>query len=709
MCTDKDTRYPIEILAPDGPHETISIAVEQAAPMADLAAFTEHLSSFTREDYYDDAPYDLLVRSSQFSWNQYDQFAAVLLKAAHAAGAEQGAVEDAIQMYRDIFIDMAGEANTILSAIQAAAADEEHKDMVSVLSIPCGTGKSTALTRLIRDVIWRNDGKGLVIVTDSVDRMNDYWNPEKDNSPFDDTLLRFIRKNQNKVAVISSQNYDQMKTRQYYAPVAIITTQRYFSWTPDRIKELLRWKEGTRPLIIFDEAPYLSTERDVTAATINAVDSTLRMCIEATDEDSRIAKHKAIALWEKIRSTLFVLMDKLEYTPDLQYAFILVAENDELKAFLAYVREHRRKLDTNTVRIVQMAEDVMRLLQGWGVYSHRDTQKSGKYESKFTVHVDYRELLTGIGAKVIVLDGKADVSPMYDEDYIHKLPTRSYSRSLSYLTIKLCDLPTGESDLRDDPLETARMIHAYLNAATGNDRNLVIFSSERMETAFRQIGHDKEHTGHFNNIKGLNTYKTALNIAQVGLNRKPPVDYLTLDLARNEDVRTQLIADTESEGPVAAMNNARKALNYSKDTMTRHVLADMEQNLYRGIIRNADNTQPFTYYVFFDHAQYEDLIKEMHDRYDPLGAKIETVKRSEIEAFKPKSLMVQRIEAVEAWLKEWDGKAIRQSSIYKALKMSRDDFNNMLTHEKAKDIKLQLDEFKKKAKDAGHPMGWIVK
>ena len=228
-------------------------------------------------------------------------------------------------------------------------------------------------------------------------------------------------------------------------------------------------------------------------------------------------------------------------------------------------------------------------------------------------------------------------------------------------------------------------------------------------TAFRYIGHDKDHTGHFNNIKGLNTHKTALSIAQVGLNRKPPADYLTLDLARNEDVRTQLIADTESEGPVAAMNNARKALNYSKDTMTRHVLADMEQNLYRGIIRNADNTQPFTYYVFFDHAQYEDLIKEMHDRYDPLGAKIETVKRSEIEAFKPKSLMVQRIEAIEAWLKEWDGKAIRQSSIYKALKMSRDDFNNMLTHEKAKDIKLQLDEFKKKAKDAGHPMGWIVK
>ena len=102
MRTDKDTRHPIEILAPEGPHKTISIAAEQAAPMADLATFTEQLSSFTREDYYGDAPYDLLVRSSQFSWNQYDQFAAVLIKAAYTAGVEKGTAEAAVQMYRDV-------------------------------------------------------------------------------------------------------------------------------------------------------------------------------------------------------------------------------------------------------------------------------------------------------------------------------------------------------------------------------------------------------------------------------------------------------------------------------------------------------------------------------------------------------------------------------------------------------------------------------
>lgn len=709
MCQETDNRHIVEILALDGPQETISLSAKQAAQMTDLSAFAEQLASFTREDYYGDAPYDLLVRSSQFVWNQYDQFAAVLIKAAQAAKVENGVAEAAVKMYRDIFISMTGDANDILSSIQAAAADEEHKDMVSVLSIPCGSGKSTALTKLIYNVIQRGNGEGLIIVTDSVDRMGKYWSHETDNSFFDDALLRFIRQNQNKVAVINSQNYDQMKIRQHYAPVAIVTTQRYFSWTPERIKEHLRWKNGTRPLIVFDEAPYLSAERDITVATINTVASALRMNIEATDEESRTEKHNAIAVWEKVRSSLLPLMDKLEYMPGLQYAFIPGTECDELKDFLTYVQAHRSQLDTNTIKIVQMTEDILSLLQNWGVYSHRDTEKSGKYESKFTVHVDYRELLIGLDAKVIVLDGTADISPMYDEDYIHKLPTRNYSRSLSYLTIKLCDIPTGESELRGDSLETAKMIHAYLCAATNSDRNLVIFSSEKMEAAFRSCGYDREHTGHFNNIKGLNTYNRAINIAQVGLNRKPPVDYLTLDLARNEETRIQLIADTASDGIIAAMNNARKALNYSKETMIRHVLADMEQNLYRGIIRNADNTQPFTYYVFFDHEQYGDLINAIHERYDPLGASVERVSRDKIEKFREKSAIDKRIEATEAWLNQWDGTKIRQSQVYKALDMDRTEFNNMLNQKKAEHVKRLIDEAKQAASDAGLSQGWMCR
>lgn len=227
MCQEPVKHHIIEMLAPDGPHESIEISAEQTAPMAALTVFKEQLDAFTCEDYYGDAPYDLLARSSQFSWNQYDQFASVLLKAAQTAGVEDGIAEAAVGMYRDIFIGMTGEANDILSAIKAAAANEEYKDKVSVLSIPCGSGKSTALTRLIYDVLRRDNGEGLIIVTDSIERMGEYWKPETENPAFDDELLRFIRWHRNDVAVMNRQNYDQMRIRQHYVPVVVLTTQRY--------------------------------------------------------------------------------------------------------------------------------------------------------------------------------------------------------------------------------------------------------------------------------------------------------------------------------------------------------------------------------------------------------------------------------------------------------------------------------------------------
>ncbi|MBQ2953236.1 MAG: DEAD/DEAH box helicase family protein [Clostridia bacterium] len=701
-------QHPLEFLASNGPHEIIYVADERAKPMTDMATFVETVRGFTRDDYYLDGPYEYLVRSSQYSWNQYDQFAAVLMEAAVKAGADRRSVRDYIGWFRYMFVENEGEARDIVTAIKCAAQDKEQADKVSVLSIPCGSGKSTALTRLIGDVLERNNGEGLIIVTDSVDRMKEYWKPDTHNPAFDDVLLHFIKRHEEQVAVMNRDNYDSMRRQQWHKPVVVLTTQRYFSWTQGRVKDLLRWEGGRRPLIIFDEAPYLSVERDVTAATINKVAAALRMGIEATDDAGREAKEWAITFWEDIRAKLLSRMDELEYMPELQYACIGAEETEGLEAFLDYVRENRSKLDTDKDRIVDMVEDVVRLLKDWGVYSHRGTAQSGLYESKYTVHVDHRDLVTGLDAKVIVLDGTATVSPMYDEDYVYMSPTRDFIRSLAYLTIRICDVPTGESELRGKTGETAKMIRGYLSHATGVDHDLVIFSSKKMEDSFRAAGFDNEHTGHFNNIKGLNSYSRAVNIAQVGLNRKPPIEYLTLDLARNDDVREQLIADTATEGYIAAMSRAREALDYSRETMTRHVLADMEQNMYRGVIRNAANTKPYTYYVFFEHDHYQQLIAAVKERYEPLGATVELVSRETVEAYRPQGTESARVAAIAAWLDHWDGTPIRQSKVYKKLGMERPEFNNALASPAGARVKAQIDEAKQNAKAAGLKTGWLL-
>ena len=702
-------KHPLEILAPDGPHETIIAAEEQAAPMADVAAFAEALKGFSQEDYCGDAPYDLLVRSSQYAWNQFDQFAAVLINAAVKTGMEEKDVREAVALFRYLYVESAGEASDILSAIKLAAEDKDHADKVSVLGIPCGSGKSTALTRLIREVLTRNDGNGLIIVTDSIDRMDEYWKPGSTNPGFDDALLHFIARHKDQVAVINSKNYDTMRSKQYYAPVVVLTTQRYFSWTPERVKEMLHWEGGMRPLIIFDEAPYLSEERAVTVETINMVATALRMGIEAAEEASRAEKYRAIEMWEQIRTRLLAEMDELEYTPGLQYAYIAPKEDVVLDAFLAYVRENHSKLDADKKHVTQMVEDVAQLLTGWGIYSHRGIAATDKYESKYTVHADHRDLVTDIGAKVIVLDGTAGVSPMYDEDYVHMIPARDFARSLSCLTIRLCDVPTGEQDLRDNAAATAKMIRDYLANATRWDRDLVIFSNQKLEKAFRSLGFDKEHTGHFNNIKGLNTYSRALNIAQVGLNRKPPVEYMTLDLARKQDVREQLAEDTIVAGPIASMGKARESMDYSRDTMTRHVLADMEQNLYRGAIRNASNTKPFTYYVFFDHASYQPLIAAIRQRYEPLGATVEVVERDKVEAHRPQDNALARVALLEKWYDRWDGKPKKRSKLIDELHMTRVEFDAALRKKEATELAAKLRAAADYAKRNGCKTGWYMK
>jgi len=143
--------------------------------------------------------------------------------------------------------------------------------------------------------------------------------------------------------------------------------------------------------------------------------------------------------------------------------------------------------------------------------------------------------------------------------------------------------------------------------------------------------------------------------------------------------------------------------------MTRHVLADMEQNLYRGVIRNAANTTPYTYYVFFEHQAYESLIVMIKKRYEVLGAKVEFVSQDEIEQYKPKSTVEARIDAIEEWYKNWDGRPVKQSAVYKKLGMNRNDFNYVLTHEKAEKIRGMIEEAKEAAQSTGEKKGWLIK
>lgn len=685
----------------------IDVPALQSAPLTDLQTFEDHLKQYEAKDYLGLTPFYQLIWHSQFAGGQYDQFAHALRRAAEACGVSADVIEPSIQAFRQMFNCNTSGLDDVCDAIRSAAEDPEHAAKASVLCLPCGTGKSTALTKMIQDVIQRYDGNGLIIVTDSVERMRKYWEHDSRNPHFDDVLLAFIRSHQRDVVVLTSENI-RTAMAQHYAPVVIMSTQGYFSWRKEDIQRLLRWEKGTRPLIIFDEMPYLSQIHEITPETLDWISTRLRMGIEPSGAADREWKRRMVAYWESVRTKLLSRLDQLEDAEaDMSYC---QAELDEgWQEFVSYIMDHAGKLNTPSDSVVTRVEDVQTLLTAWGVYSHRGTERTGMYENKFSVYRDHRDLVTELGAKVVILDGTADISPMYREDYIHLLPNRKFLRSLSYLTIRLCDVDTAERALRENQNSVLKMIHNYLKSVTGNDPNLVVFTRKSAEAAFHNLGMDAAHTGHFNNIKGLNSYNQATSIAQVGLNRMPPVNYFVMDLARDEHAREILSAARTPQEMADAIKQVREEMNYNVETMTSVVLADIEQNIFRSAIRNADNCQPVTYYLFFAHEQYERLVAAIRERYERLGATVEVVGGKAVEAFWPQDDVGARLERIQHWYDNWDGKAIKRKEILAVTSMTAKSFENTLKLRPGSHIALLMKAAQEKARAAGYKRGWFKK
>ena len=151
-------------------------------------------------------------------------------------------------------------AKDVLTLLNSIACQDVDTDKVTVLPLMCGTGKSTAISYLIRQTIinsWKN-GEGLLIVTDRKDLMENYMNPQ-----YDDNLLRFLKDYEDQVVIMTHNNFEEANELQRYKPVLIMTTQRYFRLSVSEINQYLKWAHGIRPLIIIDEFPELMTVVDL--------------------------------------------------------------------------------------------------------------------------------------------------------------------------------------------------------------------------------------------------------------------------------------------------------------------------------------------------------------------------------------------------------------------------------------------------------------
>lgn len=718
-----------------------------------IEEFVENLKEFNIDDFMNsDDPYFTLLDAAMYQTGLFRQYSAVMLdfiRKEYGQNISIRRVKEKIDDF-EVILYNTDLSNSIVLAVRTTKEDEEHANKVSVLPLMCGSGKSTALTLIVintiiriesaqfraRDIVedriteeflvnvkedggttesitdvYPNEFDGILIVTDSKERLRKIWNPDTGNPYLDDNSVFIERHQDNWVSVMTEENSVEEEKKQRYAPVLCITTQRYFGWKKDEILDHLKWEDdlGThkRSLIIFDEQPYLNEVRDISVKTINDIDTVLRTSLD--DEVSTTKKKWCFDQWNKYRSWFFDLLDHYEYdfkefdTLYYEPERHTISEDDE--QFFGFIETHRSKIRAKSNEAYNNLYAIQQFMKSWSIFSHRDID-TGEYSNKFTVFIDNRDKVTNLGAKVIVLDGTGNISPIYSgQDYIHIQDGVNFLRSLSYLSIKLGDFATSKEDFRKREIDVAKTVLSYLKLQGYEKKDMVFFTYMGRESKFQARINGKliPNVAHFGDIRGKNDFTSQNSFAQVGLNRMQPVHYLVHVLGRNEDMR-EMLAKCDPKGMYERIQQIYTDDKYT-DFMTLHILADIDQCMFRSAIRNSDNLENVNYYLFYKQYQYPKLRSAIENRYhEKLGANIEYISEEDIIDASGAGNLEWRIRQ---WVAGWDGAPIKQSALLKLLNTNRSTFNTLLRRKKY--LSLQMDSFKETAKAMGYKGTWYAK
>lgn len=491
---------------------------------------------------------------------------------------------------------------------------------VQLRCLQCGMGKSSAISYVIRDVIEYGDGSGILIATDSIERLKGYMAPR-----FDPELAAFLKAHESSITLIESANKVEALQRMRSTPVLLMTTQRYFSMSVAEINDILHGSGIQRDAVIIDEKPIIKTVETVSRTDVNKVASALSDGLRSYENHEE--KRWMIAFWEEIRNEFMRVVQAYEdahigTTPFFaKYNGMLNLQQQECCDFRKALEKHRNILRRFDPDCLGRCERILNVVLEGGLFYGDSGQY---YRSCFYVVVNRWDRLDAVDATVVVLDGTADIHPDYDtQDVIQVRPTGLPSRKLSNLTLQFVNVDASKQRLttEDRTGQHKQAILRYLGSL-GIDRELTpLFTYKDCEPWFRTRG--MKRTGHFGDIKGRNNYADAADIVQVGMNLYTQQDYLTLWLADHPETRDEILSL-----PTAEMNEELDALRRSDEVIelqNRILLADLEQNMYRGAIRRRDFDGQATFYVLCDTNMHRQLIEMAKERYAKLDVKVVVV------------------------------------------------------------------------------------
>ena len=593
--------------------------------------FIKGLEQFSHYKYsWTDEPFDYLFQFVGQKSPLYEQFSSLLIDDAVSKGVSRDQVNNSLMDYTSQNSISMNHAQEIRKLIDKSVRDNRGNQKVLLFPIMCGIGKSSAVSCKMEHELKSKSGQSLLIVTDNKERLNSYIKPSA-NSDMCDFFARDDIKN--RYCIFNAETKAEALRRADHTQILLMTTQRFMHLSKEDLDRFTTYNGKRRSMIIIDEQPEVIQFETVLFSTIaNVLIAFIQGLRYSNDPSFAAEKAWCIGLWQKITEACNKLLDQIDRESDGRPGYhcflrpndLEIAEEDE-KRFMRFVRENRKDLDTyeggdEFDKVTASIEAVFEMIHHGALFCSRDGRRNQK--PRFKLYMDRIGQFDVPGTKIVILDGTASISPMYKfhkDRYKLINGTWRLRRSLNNLHIHVLDYKTGRDAMKNltggYPDAIIQDIRKRTKPYLRSDDSPIVFTYklDALQNRFKEaFGID--HVSYLGNLKGFNTYNTANVVVQVGMNQLPLENYYLMSLIDDEETRERFLQMTPQE-QAAAIASAISSQNSSiKTMMTDWLLADTEQNFFRGNIRELVGKE-YHFFLYCSHRYYQKVIQAMSDRY----------------------------------------------------------------------------------------------
>lgn len=532
--------------------------------------------------------------------------------------------------------------------------NNKDTNKVTCFADRCGIGKSTFIHTLMHCCISnflferRHKPQGLVIITDSIKRLEElsnsakdrieaekYWGEYFESCGFDNHYKNFEK---SIIVLRSDEPFMEQLIKQHYRPIVLLSTQRYFMLSENIREQLFSFtynkKQLKRDIVIFDESPQFSETVTIDSDNLTRIETALYKGLsdEVKDKEFVIREYKTFKdrLLDQMDAKEKMLADSnvTIYWKDNRYSSI--TPNDEL--LFQVISDNMEPL---TKQYNHIMKDMLCLkeIATNGAIFNSVKKKYGNYERSFILVMDNKDYFClGGDRKFFVFDATADIDPRYDLDYVEVITGEEYNKPLNMLITNV-QISTSKNVMckgNKRAVTTTNTIIKYLKnklkQGIGKQREILIVVYSDLMKRFQK---EFDNVAYFGNLKGFNDFKDLYRMAHIGMNRFPNLAYFFIYCGCHMETYRQLMDMPEEKSleffDTLSKNHNKEYEGVINSVMLRSMLADFEQNIFRLAIRNyknADNVHIWTFYNSND-SLYNKLSSMIEKRYSPYGVTFE--------------------------------------------------------------------------------------